>query len=440
MTTELRNLLSLKSFLFLYHCRKIGHEHSDDDDKCTKPKHHIIADAYAKRMDDVISVSIENSHTDPAGLNIHDVNNLNSAESEAMGATLTNYLCNIINRRNAITTAAPDFIEPNMHCASYASSCSDNDSKSKISQVSTVKISESKNLGRHSKRQNIFELGRKIRRKRNYLYSSVQKTPRASSSSVDSHDSLQSARKYKYRTNRTQINANADTIQDFSRCVLKHRDRVSALDDDNSIDQCENVHVSHEDQAIIKQAVKNLLKKSIEKEIEQLLNNCDHNRLNRKSGRSSVRNSKSKRHYPSQKTNEVFTAEKTNDLDVAMSSSIDIYTIHRLGGTRSSISDQSVNRMKTQSQNSKESCDVGIQVGIDDIESHTTQFSHDDCERDSLPEKIQSNHHNQDDESHQLLPFRRQDTQSICKDTLSSKHLSDSEKVEKLKKLLLPSS
>lgn len=31
----------------------------------TRPKHPIIADAYAKRVDDVISVSIQNSHTDP---------------------------------------------------------------------------------------------------------------------------------------------------------------------------------------------------------------------------------------------------------------------------------------------------------------------------------------------------------------------------------------
>lgn len=68
--------------------RKIGCELSEDE-KFAKPKHRIIADAYAKRMDDVISVSIQNSHTDPAGLNF-DMNNLNSAVSDAMGTHFRN--------------------------------------------------------------------------------------------------------------------------------------------------------------------------------------------------------------------------------------------------------------------------------------------------------------------------------------------------------------
>lgn len=96
----------------------MGQEISDDE-KFTKPKHKVIADAYAKRLEGVISISIQNSHTDPAELNF-DMNNLNSTESNGMGTTLTNYLCNIINRRNAVTHI--DFRETN-NCPPCTNSC-----------------------------------------------------------------------------------------------------------------------------------------------------------------------------------------------------------------------------------------------------------------------------------------------------------------------------
>lgn len=101
-------------FSFLY--RKIGYEHNDND-QITKPEHRIIADAYAKRMDGMISISIENSHTDPAGLNF-DMKNLDSIASDAMSATLTNYLSKIIHRRNAMTDGPHiDFNDPNSMAA-----------------------------------------------------------------------------------------------------------------------------------------------------------------------------------------------------------------------------------------------------------------------------------------------------------------------------------
>lgn len=80
----------------------MGYDHNDSV-QITKPKHRIIADAYAKRMDEIISVSIDNTHADPAGLNF-DMNHLDAHGSEAMDTTLTNYLSNIIHRRNAMTT------------------------------------------------------------------------------------------------------------------------------------------------------------------------------------------------------------------------------------------------------------------------------------------------------------------------------------------------
>lgn len=97
----------------------MGYEYQNDEDQFTKkPKHRIIADAYAKRMDEMISISMDQSRIiDPAGLNF-DMNHLNSITSDAMGVTLTNYLSNIIHRRNAMTTQSRiDFNDPNYMAA-----------------------------------------------------------------------------------------------------------------------------------------------------------------------------------------------------------------------------------------------------------------------------------------------------------------------------------
>lgn len=464
-------------------------------------------------MDEVISVSIENSHTDPAGINF-DMNNLNSAASDAMGATLTNYLCNIINRRNAVTMTRMDFNEPNTNCAPYASSCADNNSEisvsvrhfsvesrrnsvdSQVSQVS-VKMSETNikaTLESHSQQHKSVNMKAK-KRQRNYLVAR-RTNRRASSSSVESQritNQMQNI-KYKYPNNRIQLCANtmgrqierrsaitasttadiADIHQLFNHNDLQQMQQKS--DDDQSMDESQPMCRTNETPNIreisdsadsldepndkdvaIEQMIKNILKNSTGKQIKALLNSYDRSGLNGigKNEQNSTRNSKNQRHshnkiYPPNIENEQFT---TNDVDVAssISSSIDVDCIRRLDGTHSSFSDQSINRMKTQSQNSKGSCDVGIQANDYDIASHAQQRSRDNCSKnfqfddskDNLPEKFQSNyhhHHNQHDDETQLLPYRKRDAPSIVrKDTLSGKHLSESEKREKLMNLLLPS-
>lgn len=117
----------------------MGYEHQNDSDQqFTKPKHRIIADAYAKRMDEMISISMDDSRIDPASLNF-DMNHLDSITSEAMGATLTNYLSNIIHRRNAMTTQTRiDFNDPNCVTAAAATTASASAMLSQHQHSSTV--------------------------------------------------------------------------------------------------------------------------------------------------------------------------------------------------------------------------------------------------------------------------------------------------------------
>lgn len=485
--------------ILIFRCRKIGYAQSEDE-KLAKPKHRIIADGYGQRGDEVVSVSVGNSHTDPAGVNF-DMNDLNSGESDGMG--IANYLCNIMNRRNADTLTRTDFTEPTTNCgAPYASSCADNNSEismsfrhvsvgsrrnsidSQMSQMS-VKMSETNikaSLESHSQQHKSVNMKQ---RQRNYLYARrTNHRRRASNSSVESQRMTNQLRNIEYKhpicntmgrqiERRSAIAATATTAdiadiqQIFSQNVqMQH----TSDDDDQSIDELQHssnalvplsdhqrhradsvdsLDVSNDKQAAIEQMLKNILKNSTEKQIEALLNTCDRNGLNGigKSGRNSTRN---QRHSH----NKIYAPniEDVEQVDVAssISSSLDVDCIRRLDGTQSSFSDQSLSRMKTRSQSSKGSCDVGIQANDYDIASHTRRRSREDCPqnyqydddaKDNLPEKFQSNYRqHQDDETNQLLPYRKRDVPTIVrKDTLSGKHLSESEKMEKLKKLLLPS-
>lgn len=488
--------------ILIFRCRKIGYEQSEDE-KFTKPKHRIIADGYGQRGDEVVSISVGNSHTDPAGINF-DMNNLNSGESDGMG--ITNYLCNIINRRNAETLTRMDFTEPTTNGgAPYASSCADNNSEismsfrhvsvesrrdsvdSQVSQMS-VKMSKTNIKATLESRSKQHKSVNMEKRQRNYLYARrTNHRRRASSSSVESQHMTNPLQNIRYNhpisntmghqiVRRSAITATTTAdIADIQQ-IFSQNDQMQHMsdDEDQSIDELQHpsnvlvplgdhqremadsvdsLDVSNDKQAAIEQMLKNILKNSTEKQIEALLNTCDRNGLNGfgKSGRSSARILK-KRHSH----NKIYAPniEDVEHVDVAssISSSLDVDCIRRLDGTQSSFSDQSISRMKTKSQSSKGSCDVGIQANDYDIASHTRRrsredfpqnYQYDDDAKDNLPEKFQSNYHqHQDDETNQLLPYRKCNIPAITivrKDALSGKHLSESEKMEKLKKLLLPS-
>lgn len=481
--------------ILIFRCRKIGYEQSEDE-KFAKPKHRIIADG--QRGDEVVSVLVGNSHTDPAGINF-DMNHLNSGESDGMG--ITNYLCNILNRRNAETLTRMDFTEPTTNCGvPYASSCADNNSEismsfrhvsvesrrnsvdSQVSQMS-LKMSETNikaTLESHSKQHKSVNMKK---RQRNYLYARrTNHRQRASSSSVESQamtNQLQNIR-YKHPISNTmgrQIDRRsaitATTTADIAdiQQMFSQNDQMqhTSDDDDQSIDESQHpsnmlvplgdhqreladsvdsLDVSNDKQAAIEQMLKNILKNSTEKQIEALLNTCDRNGLN--GNGKSGRNSRNQRHSH----NKIYAPNIENveheNVASSISSSLDVDCIQRLDGTQSSISDQSISRMKTQSRSSKGSYDVSIQANDYDIASQTRRrsredrlqnFQYDDDAKDHSPDKFQSNYQqHQDDETNQLLPYRKRDVPTIVrKDTLSGKHLSESEKMEKLKNLLLPS-
>lgn len=485
-----------------------------DDEKFTKPKHRIIADAYAKRLEDVISVSIQNSHTDPANLNF-ELNNLNSTESNGMGTTLTNYLYNIINRRNAVTSM--DFGEPTMNCA-RGSSC-DSEISFSVRQISvesrrssvdsqvSVKLSETEIKAKVERRSQKHKRVNMNAKKRQGRYYARRTNRRPSNSSIESQrltDQLQ-LRKYNYTNNRIQVNAkpidsimnsrqnerrSACTASDINDMKLINRNdlqrRISLIttsDDDQSNNESQQIHIEHGPSSMVSLGahgtrrtdnsadslevsngtqhsqtleqtlypiIKNILRNSNGKQLESLLKSSyDRNDVGlggiRKSCRKSTKNSNVQRnsHNKSQQHKrqpQYATAKlRENAQNVIISSSLDLDI--PLDGTHSSFSDQSVNRIKTRSQNSQKSqrsCDVGIQANSYDISSYNSrQQPPADGEKDDLPEKLQSRCHADDfTETHQLLPlpFKRRETASI----ISRKDSANMSEKEKLAYLLLP--
>lgn len=486
--------------------RKLGCELSEDE-KFTKPKHRIIADAYAKRLEDVISVSIQNSHTDPAGLNF-DMNNLNSTESNGMGTTLTNYLCNIINRRNAVTSM--DFGEANANCnnrSSYDSELSlsirhfeyvESRRSSVDSQVS-VKLSEidyKAKIETHSQKHKSVNMKAK-KRQRNYYARRTNR--RASTSSVESQRMTTHLKnhKQKYPNNRIQLSALRDKTEsnrqnerrsacttfdarDIHELINRNRNKLDPIslttDDDQSNNESQQIHDEHTPTNMIvpyggrqtndsgdcleisnekhNQTLEQMLYPIVKNYLRNSQSSYDRNdfRMNgapknsRKSMKSnkSLRSSRSKtqtQQYQHHQQHQQTTTKFHDQTTVSMTSSLALDVPFDGTKSQSSFSDQSAGRIKTQSQNSKGSCDVGIQANAYDIASyHSRQRSHDDAEKDNVPEKLQpnQNYHNDEDEfteTHQLLPFKRREAISIVSRKDDFDKMSDS---ERLRHLLLP--
>lgn len=491
------------SLIFYFLNRKIGQDVSEDG-RFTKPKHRIIADAYAKRMDDVISVSYQNSYSDPAGLNF-DMNNLNAAGSDAMGATLTNYLPNIINRRNAVTSR--DFIENNGNCAS---SCVDNNSEiswksvsvrhlrvesrrnsidSQVSQVS-VKVSETNikaTLNSHSQKHKSVKMKAK-RRQRNF-FSARQTIRRASSSSVESQRITNQMKNIKYKYPNVQVNPIDRQIERRSACTpaeinaIKMRDHFKQIpmtsDEDQRTDDPQTMHIideppnmlvpfgmnlhqqidsgdsldtSHDMEIDPMQILKSVVKNGNEQQLETFLMNSSEKQLKNlyqigiEQARSKQKCGKNQRYnnmYAQKKMDDQTLSKLRNGNDSAtsMSSSMEDDLLQPIDRNRNSLSDHSINRQKAQSQNSKRSCDIGIQAYDYDITLNTRKQSKDDYDKDNLPEKLQTNYRQDDDEeeTHQLLPNRKRDgPQIVRRENLSGRHLSGSEMNQQMKKLLFP--
>lgn len=441
--------------------RKICNELSRDE-RFTKPLYRVISDIYAKRNDDKISVSVRDSHTDPAGLNF-DINNLNSTESNAISPSELNYICmNTMNRRNAMTVSKLDINELNANCATHASSYADNNSEISVSfrhfaiesrrssfdsQVS-VKMSEMNikaTLENHSQNDLGVHMKPKKRQHMHKPFKPYRRTSRrTSSSSIESQKITNQMRniKYKRSNNRIQVNAStmgrqverrractADEIKDIHRLLNRNIRQEISSDDDRSNDESRQMYITSDpSNMLVKYGDKHQmtdsgdsLDASNEKNpsIEQIL-------------KEFIRKNDLMKIYSQQKAEKNLENSFTSSLEQAMAG------MGQLDGTRSSVSNHSMNRLKTQSQSSKRSCDIGIQANDFEINiaSHAQNVSNDDCHKDFSSEKHQPD--NDYTETHQLLTRKKRDDPSIVrKDT--TKQLSESQKREQLNKLLLPS-
>lgn len=444
--------------------------------KYAKPKHRIIADVYAKRKDNSICVSIQNLHTDPACANF-DMNNINMADSDPIGETFTNYLPNAINRRNAVTYMENNALAP------YTNSYLDSEYSVSVTQISvtqsrrnsadsqmSVKMSETNIKATSVRNQKHKSVNLKAKKKQRNFYAK-RASRRASNSSMESQritNYMQSV-KYKNPYNQIQVSANT-TDRQFERrrvCTSADKKDIQKLlhqnelmqtdqssDDDQSIDESQPMYDPsnmlmpanghHQvaergdtfDDKMIQHFITELIKNSNERQLESLRNSYEQsferngNGLSR-SGRNSTKGRRHKMYSQSNMVEQLSSKMKTDDMATSVSSSMDLGMIPHLDGTRSSFSDQSVNRMKTQSQNSKGSVDVGIQANEYDIASQTATHT------------VRASRGDDHVEMHQMYKMersRKRDAPMIArKDNVSGKLLSESEKMEKLKKLLLPS-
>lgn len=468
-------------FAFHFFNRKIGQELSEDG-KFTKPKCRIIAEAYAKRQDDkfqTISVSYQKPFTDPANINF-DMIDLHDTKSDPMGQTLTNYLPQILSRRNAI-------VELPTNCANYASSCADSNSEisfsvrqvsvesrrnsidSQVSQVS-VKLSETNfktTLNSHTQKHKAVKM--KTRRKQRHILTAMQTIRRASSSSVESKritSQMKSTNAYKNR--KSQLNGNANgrhmerrlacTAADLSALNQRLKIIQPTSDEDQRNDDAQAMQMMNDPLKMLapfnaqmlgdsadsstssngKQSaenlefIKNVLRNSSDKQLENLLNIYKYGNNSRYPPNNGCA-------YPI--VSHSNQKKIRNDTNLSMSSSMDINSAHQ-NENQNSMSDHSINHLKTHSQNSKRSCDIGIQANDYDI-SHARSPSNGELDKDHLPENFQSNYNHDDEytETHELLPkFRKHCPTSYVRrdNSLSSRHLSPSERNEQVKKLLLP--
>lgn len=430
--------------------KKLGREVKGEDVKHPKAKHRIIADAYRLRNNDVISVSIQNYHTDPAGLNF-DMNNMNSTESDAMGATLTNYMYNMITRRNAVANV--DFHGRKVNCDPYGSSCDSEISltvtkkrysfsvqesrRSSVDSQVSVKMSETEFTAKvesRSKKQN--RANRSVKsvkaKKRNFtaLRMAFDRNRRASSSSVESQRITNQEIQYRYPNRAILPNGNAmimpaDEMTSMFSQDAQPSNMLAAFDGSHN-----NAFVNF------------LRNNNDEASREILMSNFQCSELgltpftNNKSNRCSKKSSKNQLHSHAQSQRHIVEplTSRLNELDdtTSLSSSVEITV--PLNENNSSDSGQLDSRNKMPSQNSRDSCDVGTQANAYDITPHCQLQQLEPYDKELSLEKHEQNHEIlcETSEMHQLLSNR-----AILprKETL---YMTESEKMKKIKQLLLP--
>lgn len=457
----------------------MGYEpQNDTDHQFTKPKHRFIADAYAKRMDEMISISLDDSRIDPAGLNF-DMNHLDSITSDAMGATLTqytNYLSNIIHRRNAMTTQTRiDFNDPNCVTAAttataasaiVSTGCVDNNNSeisvsvrhfsvesrrnsmdSQVSQVS-VKMSEIKARleSRKQKRRNKNSIVKAKKRPRNQNVFG-RSHPRTSYRSNQANGN-----KYEYRENDDSMGDRFSEVNSTNLMALSQPspallpiERFSARTtaDINDLNHQLN-HQNHRDGNLLASDEDEMHRPN-----EQMPSD---DRLSTASTADSVDGIDDVKSASVDQMVRTFLQTNTgNHIEMFNPSMSGLNGYKKFNGNDMANGKcQKYTQMangtapplpSTQSIICKMSnCDVGTQANDYEIvryDAHGRQIHDDHVQQSTMIDDGCAT------ETHQLLPNRKREPAPppliIRKENLSGKHLSESEKMEQLKRLLLPS-
>lgn len=434
-----------------------------EDEKAIKPKakHRIIREAYKKRKEDPIEVSIKESFPDPAGVNF-DKSNFHSTESNELGLFI--YMGNMVNRRNAVTSM--DFQEPNVNCAQYTSSCESEfvykavslsvteSRRSSVDSQVSLKMSETEirtKVASHSKKHNS---SMNVKAKRRNFIAKRTTDRRASISSVESGRVTKQMQDIKYKAGRRTNNKRKEFANDLDHRsqlqISNHNHPLATQDDDKQSNDertmCRIAYTNEQPSNILEpfdgrhktddiscnqesykmmQMLNTLLRENggqqqLEKLLQSSYDRAEGVNLE-KNARGSTKSKQNQRYSQTklqqqQQQQQMQQQVPLGQDETTSSSSTDIDELPN--GSNSSFSDQSIDRIKTQSQNSKGSCDVGIQANPYDISSHNRrERSRDDCHKDILSETTYQTSYNRDDdqfaETRQLFPSIRRDAPTI---------------------------
>lgn len=322
-----------------------------DEEKCTKPKHKIIADAYAKRHQSVISVSLQNSHTDPVNVNY----SVNFPANSVVSNTWTQCMPYLLNRRDAFT------VDPSTACESEISvsvrqydisvgsrrNSADSQVSVKMSETE-IKVKKVKSRSQRNKFKKASVKNRRIERRKAvtaYDIMNVQNKspPLNSDDENESYDWQEHRQDHSsnildgigYTDASTVIPSNA-SLQSFFK-MLNGRNPGN-IQEHQSLRQC----------AIAMDNIVDEDESSLSSSIEQDIGNMMHSS----------------------------------------------YSAHSMGGNA-----------KTHSRTSKGSCDVGIQANAKDIAAHARSYN-EEMARNILTDKKRNGHIEDDEEfteMHQLI-------------------------------------
>lgn len=341
--------------------RKFGRDDSEDEE-VTKPKHKMIAEAYARRNESVLSLELEGTHSDPVGVNFN-VSNLVLNESNEMTSSFRNNIPNFLKRRNAMTNLelqkrdpfSSSFDQSIQYMQTVSIECESR--RSSIDSTISFKVSGTEI---HLSKPTRIKKGRNI----------ITHTRRASSSSVEGQIVTKNA-KYHQTNNNIYIQSNGTTAKNMKRPKMGRRGACAGINlkaIKSLVRRSRNQTSCSEDDAVshtsfkIQNAKKNIVLRGIShndsinsSEIQSEQHIHMENRIESTGYRTNMHKAISKRRN---RDNDINSSSLSDEIDVLMN------------GTHSSYSGVSIEN-KTHSRNSKASCDVGIQANPFDITSDT---------------------------------------------------------------------